>query len=142
MDASQWIAGFRSVHQLVRSGGATEADGEQHRGMCEELARSMMASQGQRLADGVNNLYRAVTREVSCTSFSAVLPDGFKVGQLVTFSLQLGRGAEPITGQARATEVVKQKGSARVAFTIEVIGKAASAQLELALFDAVLARLK
>jgi hypothetical protein len=126
--------------------------------MCEELARSMMASQGQRLADGVdarkqfkvaqvyavevNNLYRAVTREVSCTSFSAVLPDGFKVGQLVTFSLQLGRGAEPITGQARATEVVKQKGSARVAFTIEVIGKAASAQLELALFDAVLARLK
>lgn len=158
MDASQWMARFRSVHELIRKGGGTEEESELHRGMCEELARSMMASQGQQATSGlearkqfrvaqvypieVDNLYRAVTRDVSCSAFSAVLPDAFKVGQLATFSLQLARGAEPITGQARATEVVKQKGSAKVTFGIEVLGTMASELLELALFDAVLARIK
>jgi len=158
MDASQWMARFRSVHELIRKGGGTEEESELHRGMCEELARSMMASQGQQATGGlearkqfrvaqvypieVNNLYRAVTRDVSCSAFSVVLPDAFKVGQLATFSLQLARGAEPITGQARATEVLKQKGSAKVTFGIEVLGKVASELLELALFDAVLARIK
>jgi hypothetical protein len=45
-----------------------------------------------------------------------------------------------VVGQAKVVAVVRQSGNSRVSFAIESLGEADAERLEMALFDAVLAR--
>ena len=158
MDPGKWIAQFRALHQRVSSGQATEAELQQHKAMREELARSLLVAQGQSVPPGsparkhfrvpqvfpieVNNIYRAVTKDISRAGFSTVINGSLQVGDEVTFSLTVARGAEPITGRAHVAQVTKQPGSSRLGFAIDSMSDADAERLEMALFDSVLARVK
>ena len=86
MDPSQWIAAFRLTHEQARRGGLNEGELKKYMGMRDELARSLMNSQGLVVPDGVpprrafrvahvfpielSGLYKTTTREISCASFT------------------------------------------------------------------------
>lgn len=158
MDPSQWIAQFRVLHERVSRGQASDEDRLRHKAMREELATSLVQSQGQSVPPGsqarkhfrvpqvfpveVNNIYRLVTRDISRAGFSALVNGSLAVGDDISFSLTLARGTEPITGKGHVAELSKLQGSARVGFAIDAMSEAAAERLEMALFDAVLARLK
>ena len=46
MDPSQWIAAFRLTHEQARRGGLNDGELKKYMGMRDELARSLMNSQG------------------------------------------------------------------------------------------------
>ena len=156
MDPSQWIAAFRALHERVKKGDASPEEKDRHLAMRREFARSLAAAQGLGVPDGqdarkhfrvaqvynleVNNAYRAVTRDISRSGFSALVPGSFKEGEEVLFSIQPGRGVDPIQGRARVVSSVKQPGNSKVAFAVTTISEDAAERLEMALFDAALAR--
>lgn len=157
MDASQWLAAFRITHEQARRGVLSEADQKKYLGMRDELARSLMNSQGLAAPEGVpprrafkvahvfpielNGVYRTTTREISCTGFTALVAGSFKENDRITFSLNLSRAAEPLTGFAITRAVVRQTANAaRITCDFDDLGEARTATLELALFDAALSR--
>jgi hypothetical protein len=157
MDPSQWIASFRALHDKVRKGQASPTEAEQHLAMREEFARSLALAQGLQVPAGqdarrhfrvaqvfnveINRVIQAVTRDVSRSGFSALVPGSLKEGEQVTFSIIPGRGQDPVQGMASVASVLKQSGNARVSFTVTSLHDAAGDRLEMALFDAALARL-
>ena len=156
MEPSQWIAAFRALHERVKKGDASALELERHLAMREELARSLASAQGLTVPAGqdarkhvrvaqvfnleVNNVYRAVTRDISRSGFSALVTASFKEGEEVLFSIQPGRGVDPIQGRARVVSALKQTGNSKVAFAIISLAEASAERLEMALFDAALAR--
>jgi hypothetical protein len=60
----------------------------------------------------------------------------------VTFALTLGKGQEPVSGQAHVVSAIRQQGNSRISFAIDFVSEENGERLELALFDAVLLRLK
>lgn len=156
MDPSEWLAGFRVTHQRAKAGQLKPEERARYLAMREELARSLVAAQGLSLPEGQNarkhfrvaqvfplevaNLYQTVTKELSRAGFSALITGTLKANDSVDFQLTLGRGTEPVTGKARVVSVVRQAGNSRVSFAIEAMGAEGEERLELALFDAVLAR--
>lgn len=156
MDPAAWLAGFRATHQRARSGQLKPDEHAKYLAMREELARSLVAAQGLTVPEGqqarrhfrvaqvfaieVANLYTTVTKELSRAGFSALITGALQVDERVDFKLTLGRGAEPVQGQARVVASVRQAGNARVSFNIEAMSPEDTERLELALFDAVLAR--
>ncbi len=157
MDPSQWIASFKALHEHVKKGAASELEKEKHQAMREELARSLATAQGLSVPAGqdarrhfrvaqvypveVNSVYRAVTRDISRSGFSALVPGTLREGEEVTFSLQLTRDTEAVKGRARVVSAVKQAGNMRVAFEITGLQPEMAERLELALFDAALSRI-
>lgn len=156
MDPSEWLAGFRVTHQRAKAGQLKPEERAKYLAMREELARSLVAAQGLSLPEGQNarkhfrvaqvfalevaNLYQTVTKELSRAGFSALITGTLKANDSVDFQLTLGCGTEPVTGKARVVSVVRQAGNSRVSFAIEAMGADGEERLELALFDAVLAR--
>jgi hypothetical protein len=152
------MAMFRELHGRVKKGPVSEKDLERYHAMREDLARSLVAAQGMQVPNGqnarrhfrvaqvfsleVNNLYKSMTRDVSRSGFSAIVPATFETGDKVSFSIVLARGQEPITGQAHVASSVKSLGNSRVSFAIDVLNELNAERLEVALFDAVLARFK
>jgi hypothetical protein len=126
--------------------------------MREELARSLVAAQGLQLPAGQNarkhfrvaqlynveiaNLYNTVTRELSRSGFSANVTGELKTGDDVDFKLLLSRGSEPISARARVVAALKQGAQWRVSLAIDRLNEGDAERLEVALFDAVLARIK
>ena len=94
----------------VKKGDASPEEKDRHLAMRREFARSLAAAQGLGVPDGqdarkhfrvaqvynleVNNAYRAVTRDISRSGFSALVPGSFKEGEEVLFSIQPGRGVD------------------------------------------------
>lgn len=158
MDAAQWIATFRIAHQKARRGELVdEADARKYREMCDELARSLIASQNLTVPAGVpprralkvahvfpielSNLYKTTTTELSCTGFTAVLAANLREGDPMAFVLTLARGEEPLSGLSTVVSALKHaSGTSRVSCTFTGLDEARLVRLERALFDAALAR--
>jgi hypothetical protein len=157
MDPSQWIASFRVMHENARRGTLSETDQKKYLGMRDELARSLMSSQGLEVPKGVaprrafkvahvfqielGGTYKTTTRELSCTSFTAIVAASFKEGERLGFTLNLSRAAEPLTGFAVVRAAVRQTVSAtRITCNFDDLGEERLARLETALFDAALSR--
>ena len=157
MDPSQWIAAFRLTHEQARRGGLNEGELKKYMGMRDELARSLMNSQGLIVPEGVpprrafrvahvfpielSGLYKTTTREISCASFTSVVGSTFKENDRITFTLNLSRASDPLTGFAIVRAVVRQSASAaRITCNFDDLGEERTAKLELALFDAALSR--
>lgn len=157
MDPSQWIASFRITHEQARRGSLTEGEHKKYLGMRDELARSLMNSQGVVAPEGVpprrafkiahvfpielSGLYKTMTREISCSGFVAVVGASFKEGDRFSFALNLSRAAEPLSGFAIVKSVVRQTASAaKITCAFDDLGEERTSTLELALFDAALSR--
>jgi hypothetical protein len=158
MDPSQWIAAFRVLHERVKKGDVPPDDAAKHVAMREELARSLASAQGLTVPVGqnarrhfrvaqvfpleVNRVCQALTRDVSRSGFSALVPGAFREGEQVSFSIIPGRGQDPVQGLASVVSSVKQAGNSRVSFAVTSLEESAGDRLEMALFDAALARIK
>lgn len=158
MDPGEWLAAFKVTHEQAKKGSLNEEQYKKYLAMREELARSLVAAQGLTVPEGqnarkyfrvaqlytleVSNLYKSVTRDISRSGFSSVMTANFSENQKVTFAITLGRGTEPVTGQAHVVAAVKQGGNTRVSFAIDSMPNADVERLELALFDAFLSRVK
>jgi len=157
MDAAVWMKGFRLTHEKARQGQLTPDELERYLGMREELARSAIVSQGGTVPSGktarqsftvphvyqveISNLYKMVTKEISLSGFTVTASQEYKKGDQVSYVLSLGRSQEPITGQAIVAANLRQGGASRVTFEFTSLKPEAAERLELALFDALLARI-
>lgn len=157
MEPSQWIATFRISHEKARRGTLSEGDQKKYLGMRDELARSLMSSQGTTAPAGVpprrvfkvahvfpielGGLYRTTTQEISCTGFTAIVAATFKQGDRVSFILNLSRATEPLVGNAAVTSAVRQTTNVtRLTCTFDGLDPERLGRLEFALFDAALSR--
>ncbi len=157
MDPSQFFATFRQLHQKAKVGTLDAQDRQKYAGMCEEFARSLMRAQGQSIEGSaparrqlrvahvfqveVANLYRTMTRELSCTGFTAVVQGALAQGEQVSWVLTPSRSLEPISGSGRVTSAAKlPAGGYRLSCAFDKLDEARLERLELAVFDAALAR--
>ena len=143
---------FKKVHEFAKKNGSDE----KHKGMKEELARSLVAAQGLTVPDGqthrktfriaqawqieLDGMYKCLTRDVSGGGFSTLVPGSFTVGQEVRFSVRIGNGLEPVTGTSKVVASVKQTGNSRVSFNIVSMPDADVERFENAIFDCVISR--
>src|SRR6267154_1654482 len=111
------MAGFKLAHEKSKSGQLREDEKKTYLAMREELARSLVAAQSLTVPEGQNarrffrvaqlfqveidRTYPTVTKEVSASGFSAIPTNEMKVGQRIGFSLQIKRGEEPVSGEAK-----------------------------------------
>lgn len=157
MDPSQWIAAFRITHEHARRGTLPEGEQRKYLVMRDELARSLMSSQGLTAPAGVSprrafkiahvfpielaGLYRSTTREISCSSFTTIVAATLKQGERISFSLNLSRAGDALTGFAIVKVAMRQTiNSVRLTCDFDGLGEERLARLELALFDAALSR--
>ena len=157
MEPSQWLASFRVMHENARRGLLNESDLKKYTGMRDELARSLMNSQGMVMPEGVpprrafkvahvfpieiGGVSKTTTREVSCQSFTSLVSGTFKEGERVSFVMNLSRAADPLSGNAIVRAVVRQNANAsRITCHFEALGDERLARLETALFDAAMSR--
>jgi hypothetical protein len=157
MDAAQWLASFRITHENYKRGILNEGDVRKYVGMRDELARSIMQSQGIAVPENVpprrafkvayvyqieiGGVSKTTTREISCLEFTALVSGTFKVGERVSFSLMLSRSQEPLAGVSNVKTATKEKaGATKLTCEFDGLGEDRLARLETALFDAALSR--
>lgn len=157
MDAAQWLASFRITHENYKRGILNEGDVRKYMGMRDELARSIMQSQGITIPEGVPprrafkvayvyqieiaGVSKTTTREISCLEFTALVSGSFKVGERVSFSLSLSRLQEPLAGVSNVKTAAKEKaGATKLTCEFDGLGEERLSRLETALFDAALSR--
>jgi len=157
MDAAAWMKGFRLTHEKARQGQLVPDEQGRYLGMREELARSWLSSQGKDALPGksarasfsvpqvyqveISSLYKTMTREISCSRFVVTMSQDLKRNETVSYSLLLGRGKEPITGQATVVASERLGGASRITFELGKLSPEDAERLELALFDALLSRI-
>jgi hypothetical protein len=158
MDPSEWIARFRITHDRFKANILNEEQKKDYFGMREELARSLVAAQQLQTPEGsparkvfrvaqvykveINKTYQGMTKMISPSGFSVALATEIRTGTKVQFAIALMRDTEPVTGEAKVVSAAKQGALWQLSFAIEHIGEANAERLEVALFDAVLARYK
>jgi hypothetical protein len=157
MDPSQWLASFRITHENYKRGILNEGDQRKYMSMRDELARSIMQSQGLTVPAGVRpgrafnvayvyqieigGVARTTTQKISCVEFTSLVSGSFKLGERVTFSLTLSRSQDPLAGVANVKSTTREKANAtRLTCEFEGLGEERLARLETALFDAALSR--
>jgi hypothetical protein len=157
MDPAQWLASFRITHENYKRGALNENDQRKYLGMRDELARSIMQSQGLTAPDGVpprrafnvayvyqieiGGVMKTTTQKISCLEFTALVSGTFKVGERVSFSLMLSRSQDPLAGVANVKLAIKEKaGATRLTCEFDGLGEERLSRLETALFDAALSR--
>ncbi|MFO0595040.1 MAG: hypothetical protein U0228_07040 [Myxococcaceae bacterium] len=158
MDAEKWLISFRVMHDQWKKKALNDNEKARYLAMRDELARSLMETQGQKAPDGVlprravrvAQLFnievdgkKSMTRELSCTSFITIMQAGFTEGATVPVTLNLGRSVEPVMGQAVITSALKQAGtSTRVVADFKGLLDPALERIEEAVFDSILLRIK
>ena len=157
MDPAQWIAAFKVTHEKAKRGELKDDEQKKYLGMCEELARSLMAAQGMSPPEGVparrsfrvaqvfpieiENVERTMTREVSGLGFTATVNGTFKEGQQISFALTLKRGEDPMQGMATVISALRVGGNnSRVSANFNKLTQPQAERLEKALIDAAVAR--
>src|SRR4051794_16379741 len=86
MEPQQWLSSFRLTHENYKRGILNEGDQRKYMGMRDELARSIMQSQGSTAPEGIparrafkvahvfqielGGVSRTTTREISCLEFT------------------------------------------------------------------------
>jgi hypothetical protein len=158
MDPSEWMTVFRSAHERAKRGELKPEEHDKYLSMREELARSLVAAQRLNVPEGsparkyfrvaqafaleLDNVNRTLTKDISRSGFSAMVPSIFKEGQLVSFKLTLGREQEPLSGRANIVSAPKVGAMVRASFCVDTLSDPDAERLETVLFDAVLARFK
>jgi hypothetical protein len=156
---TEWLLGFRALHEKARRGQLREADAVRYRAGREELARALLTAQRLQLKAGETprramrvaralqvdldlgtSAQRAVTVDISTGGFSCLLQKAPALGDEVGFSLRLP-AADPIAGRARVQDVKVLPGNVRIAFMFKALAEADRERMELFVFDTVLAQL-
>ena len=156
---TQWLLGFRQLHEKARRGQLSEGEQLAYRAGRDELARALLAAQRLTLRPGetprralrvaralqvdldlVTSRERAVTIDLSTGGFSCLLAKAPPLGDECGFSLRLP-ATEPLAGRARVTDARAAVGSVRMSFQFVGLSEADKERLELLVFDTVLEQL-
>ena len=161
MSLSDWLRGFRSLHERAKSGGLSGRDQTAYQAARDELARAMLAAQHVALQPGHkprrllrvaralqadiefhDGKERAMTLDVSVGGFSALFAKAPREGDEVRVTLRLPGGYEPLNTQARVLNVRSQVGNERASFAFVGMTEADVEKMEMFVFDAVLGHLQ
>jgi hypothetical protein len=156
---TEWLLGFRRLHDKARRGQLAEADLARYRTGRDELARALLGVQKLQLKPGeiprralrvASALQldlqlgkagqRAVTIDVSTGGFSCLLGTAPPLGGEAGFSLRMPAGM-PLSGRARVQDVKPSQGSVRVSFAFLGLSDGDRERVEMFVFDTVLAQL-
>jgi hypothetical protein len=159
MSLSQWLKGFKELHEKAKKGALASRELTAYHGARDELARALLAAQHIALEPGQkprqalrvaralqadiefhDGTTRAMTLSISAGGFGALLAKPPRVDEEVRVSLRIP-GSEPLCGSARAVDVKQQPGNARVAFRFVGLDAAEAERLEIFVFDSVLAQI-
>ncbi|MBL8912775.1 MAG: hypothetical protein JNM17_18920 [Archangium sp.] len=154
------MASFRVLHEQNKRGALGPLDKNKYLAMRDELARSLMESSGQEMPAGnipprrivkvaqlfnieLSNLYKTMTRELSCQGFVTLVQGSFRDGDRTAFVLSLGRSVDPVQGDAIVKSALKQAGNTtRLVCEFTALKEPALERIEEAVFDAALLRIK
>lgn len=160
MDPAQWVASFRVLHEQNKRGSLGPLDKNKYLAMRDELARGLMESSKQEMPAGstpprrivkvaqlfnieLSNLYKTMTRELSCQGFVTLVQGSFRDGDRTEFVLSLGRSVEPVMGDVIVKQALKQAGNTtRLVCEFSGLKEPALERIEEAVFDAALLRIK
>ncbi|MFT3712573.1 MAG: hypothetical protein QM817_33410 [Archangium sp.] len=160
MDPNQWFATFRTLHDQNKRGALNPLEKNKYLALRDELARSLMESLGQKFEAGtlpprrvvkvaqlfnieLSNLYKTMTREISCEGFVTLVQGSFREGDRTAFVLSLGRSVDPVQGDAIVKVAQKQAGTTtRLVCEFTGLKEPALERIEEAVFDAALSRIK
>ena len=156
---TEWLLGFRALHEKARRGQLQGGDAARYRAGREELARAMLTAQRLQLRPGetprramrvaralqveldlATGRQRAVTVDVSTGGFSCLLQKAPALGDEIGFTLKLPT-TEPLVGRAQAQDVKALAGNVRVAFMFKALSDPDRERMEMFVFDTVLAQL-
>ncbi|MEI7705744.1 MAG: PilZ domain-containing protein [Deltaproteobacteria bacterium] len=156
MSLKDWVARFRTQHELARGGKLSGDSLTAYRAMRDELARALLGAQTASLRSGEVprqvlrvaralqadlewsvDRARAVTQEISAGGFSALLAKAPPTDEEVKVKLRLP-GVESVAGLARVVGVVVQPSVVRVSFAFQGLSDAERERVEIAVFDTVL----
>jgi hypothetical protein len=160
MGLTEWLKGFRELHEQARRGGLSGRELTDYHAARDELARALLATQRIALKPGQrprrvlrvaralqadlefhDGSERAMTLDVSAGGFAVLLARPPGVGDEVRVSLRIP-GDEPIRGSVRVVGVKRQVGNAYACFEFVGLDAIEAERLESFVFDAVLAQLK
>lgn len=157
MDPAEWLAVFRAVHEQAKTGRLSPQERARYLLMREEFARGLATAHAIEIPQGelarkhfrvaqafrveIENLYQALTKEISLAGFTALLSAKLEPRKDVSYSLVLGRSHAPLQGRARVLSAEHHSGTFRVHFAFNSLAPDDAERLELALLDAALQRL-
>ncbi len=160
MNVQQWLIEFRAMHEKARSGKLPDSERRKYLDSREQLARSLVASQGMamesgksarqsfRVAQGLQldlefaqGKQRAMTLDLSVGGFSVMLARPPDPKENPGFSLRLPGSLEPLVGRARVVSTQQRPGNVRASFAFVDLAERDAERFETVLFDFVLARL-
>jgi hypothetical protein len=156
---TDWLLGFRQLHEKARRGQLRDADLARYRTGRDELARALLAAQKLQLKPGEvprralrvaralqldldfgTAAHRAVTSDISTGGFSCLLAASPPLGEEARFTLRMP-AAEPLSGRVRVQDVKPNQGNARVSLAFVGLTDDDRERVELFVFDTVLAQL-
>ncbi|MFE8600169.1 PilZ domain-containing protein [Archangium violaceum] len=160
MDLSVWLTNFRELHERARRRLHTSDERALYLEAREQLARSLLAAQGQNLQPGATarrsfrvpkgmhvdvsfraGAVRSRTLDISSGGFSCLMGGAPTEGTLSGFTLWLpGQDEAPVVGRARivAATPPSEQGNQRVSFTFENVSDDDHERLEMLIFDLAL----
>jgi len=160
MSLTDWISGFRELHERAKKGELIEARLEEYQQAREELAAALVAAQRLTIPEGesarrVLRVARAVqvtlemssgpqkgmTVDLSQSGFGALLGKPPEPSENVGVQLRLPGDANLLVARARAQNSRRQGGTYRVSFVFEELPKEDADRLGYAIFDTALAQL-
>jgi hypothetical protein len=156
---TEWLLGFRQLHEKARRGQLHGADLARYRTGRDELARALLAAQKVQLKPGEvprralrvaralqldldhgTSAQRAVTSDISTGGFSCLLATAPPLGEEARYTLRIP-GSEPLSGRARVQDVRPNQGNVRVSFAFLGLDDDDRERVEQFVFDTVLAQL-
>jgi hypothetical protein len=156
---AEWLSAFRELHEKARRGSLGHGEANTYRVGRDELGRALLAAQRLTLKPGEtprqalrvaralqidldlpSGRQRAFTLDISTGGFSAQVPAAPALGHQLGLTLRLP-AAEPLTCQARVTDVRPEGSQVRVAARFLALSPAERERLEMFVLDAALAQL-
>jgi hypothetical protein len=159
MDFSVWLTSFRELHERARRKLLTSEEHAHYLEAREQLARSLLAAQGQNVPAGSmarrnfrvpkgmpvdvcfrSGSLRSRTLDISSGGFSCTLPGNPLEAEHLGFVLWLPSQEEgPVVGRARIVAAsTTESGPRRVSFAFEFVSEDDSERLEMMIFDLAL----
>ncbi len=160
MDFSVWLTSFRELHERARRKLLTSEEHASYLEAREQLARSLLAAQGQSVPAGSmarrnfrvpkgmavdisfrSGTIRSRTLDISSGGFSCMMPGNPLQAEHLGFVLWLpGEDEAPVVGRARIASVsTTESGPRRTSFAFEFVSEEDYERLELMIFDLALA---
>ncbi len=159
LSLADWMKGFRDLHERARAGTLPDDDLQTYRAARDELARALLSAQRLTVKPGetpraalrvaralqvdldmLTSKARAITIDLCTGGFACLLAKAPPAGDEVAFALRLP-GSETLSGKVRVADIKPQQGNVRVSFQFSGLSAEDREQVEMFVFDTVLAQI-